>query len=221
MSTSCKKRRPWLATVLLMFVLGLGLLASACEDDVVKQPPAQGSKKVQASEGKASKGSRKSGGGKAAKGADTATQAAVQTGSATWVPRRNWERRVLEESRDPFYGFVDIMVEEQLRQRELAAQAAIEAEEVLLPTQRFDVREFRLVAIVTNTPTPKALLIDPDNSAHIANVGTLIGKRNGVVVDIRRNEIEIFQGDDLVNAPETVVMKLHPEVAAGLLIELK
>src|SRR5690606_23282310 len=115
------------------------------------------------------------------------------------------------EGRDPFYGFVDEMLAERERQAAEAAQADLEVEEVLLPAQRYDVRDFRLVAVITNTATPKALLLDPLRQPHRLKKGDLIGNRNGVLVDIRRNEIEILQGEDLVNAPERVVMKLHPE----------
>jgi hypothetical protein len=202
--------------VISVGVLLLFFFAGACEDKVVKQKPPPPPKTVSKADAPASNPSSR----QAAKAGD-GKQAQVEMAGITWVPRRNWERRVIEESRDPFYGFIDILIEEQLRQRALAAQAALEMEEVILPTQRFDVRDFKLVGLVTNTPTPKALLIDPENTAHVVNVGTLIGNRNGVVVAIKSDSIEIFQGEDLVNAPETVVMKLHPEVASGLLIQFQ
>jgi len=204
--------RPQLIALQLMLMVPL-VSMTACEDDVVKQAPPPANKGARPSESKSSKSKNAA----ATSGPKSARVEGAE--GISWVPRRNWERRP-SEGRDPFYGFVQEIIAERERQESLEQQENMIEEEVLLPAQRFDVRDFALVAVVTNTAKPKALLIDPEKQPHTVKKGDLIGNRNGVLVDIRRNEIEILQFDSL-NASERVVMKLHPELAAGLHIELK
>ena len=199
--------RRWMIVLMLAF---FALAGVACEDEVVSQNPQQGQQAAPPP---------KSGGPKPVASAKRKA-AVVENAGVSWVPRRNWERRPIE-GRDPFVGFVDLIIAEQARQAELAQQQQLAEDEILLPAQEFDVRDLKLVALITNTAKPKALFIDPEGQAHKLKVGALIGNKNGVLVDIRRGEVEILQGEDMVNNPETVVMKLHPETAAGLRVEVK
>jgi len=202
----------WRIVLAAGFLLGL---QTACEDKVVEQsPPAAKSGPGEQALPPPAAGSS----GQAQTPAAGGASLQVDSGDTTWTPSRG-ERQV-EEGRDPFYGFVDELIAERKRaEREAAAAAELE-EEPLKPAQRFDVPDFKLVAVVTNTAQPKALLIDPHGNPHKLKTGDLIGKKNGVIVDIRRNEIEILQGDNLLEG-ERVVMKLHPDVSETVLIELK
>lgn len=197
----------------LAVLLALGTVATGCEDEVVHSPPPKSGPNKRAQPPAAAREVSRSG-ASAAPVAPTA----VQQGGVSWIPSRG--PRVAEQGRDPFTGFVDEILAERAR---IAAEAALVAEieeEPLKPAQRYDVRDFALVAVITNTAQPKALLIDPQGNPHRLRVGDLIGKKNGVIVDIRRNELEILQGENLLEG-ERVLMKLHPELGANVLVELQ
>jgi Tfp pilus assembly protein PilP len=66
--------------------------------------------------------------------------------------------------------------------------------------ERFDLREMKLVAILTGMGTPQALISIPGGKSIIVQTGDKIGKRNGRIVKITSSEVEIkeqfkdFQG---------------------------
>lgn len=207
--------RVWSLRIAALSLLLLAVPAlTGCEDEVVvsQPPPPKGpNERAAPPSGAGQVRSKDAAGGAVA-------QARVEQGGASWLPNRGGRR--VEQGRDPFYGFVDELIAERARLEAEARAASEIEEEPLKPAQRFDVRDFHLVAIITNTAQPKALLIDPLGIAHRLRTGDLIGKKNGVIVDIRRNEIEILQGENLLEG-ERVLMRLHPELAPGVHVELQ
>ena len=209
-----RSRSRWFAVVAIVgaFALGSPVLTGCGDDEVVEQ------QRPKSDKGGNERATPSQAAQQAQAGPAPAQPQAVQLAGGLWQPRTG--ERVALQGRDPFYGFVDEMIAERLRaEEELRQQEQLE-EEPLKPAQRFDVLEFQLVAVITNTAQPKALLIDPLGQAHRLRTGDLIGKKNGVIVDIRRNEIEILQGDNLLEG-ERVVMKLHPDPPAGVRVEVQ
>lgn len=64
----------------------------------------------------------------------------------------------------------------------------------------FDTNEMKLVAILTGSGSPQAMLVLPNKKTHIVQTGDAIGRRNGVVVRMTSNEVVVresfvdFQG---------------------------
>lgn len=57
--------------------------------------------------------------------------------------------------------------------------------------QKIELNKFRLVAVVTGTATPMAMVQDPAGKGYTVRIGTRIGKQLGQVKQIRREEIVI------------------------------
>jgi Tfp pilus assembly protein PilP len=57
--------------------------------------------------------------------------------------------------------------------------------------QRFDLNQISLVGILTGIGAPQAMVVLPDKSTHIVQVGDQIGRRKGVVAKISTNEIVV------------------------------
>lgn len=63
----------------------------------------------------------------------------------------------------------------------------------LTPLQKYTLAELKLVAIITGSDNPKAMVEDSKGDGYIIGKGTLIGDRHGEVVDIKRNEVVIVE----------------------------
>lgn len=59
------------------------------------------------------------------------------------------------------------------------------------PLEHFEVNQLKLVAIVTGTALPKAMLVDSTGFGHVAKEGDRIGRNGGRITAIRDNEVEI------------------------------
>lgn len=194
-----------------MLLLVCGLAMVGCGDDAVVQAPPP----------PAPSGPATPAGPAPAKTRAAANAAEVIGG---WTPAPNWERQRRIDGRDPFYSFIDELIATLRKEaEERAASEEPIIEEVLLPEQRYAVSTFKLIALITNTSIPKALLLAPDGNTYKLSTGDPIGNRSGVIVDIRRNEIEILQGEglessqNLEDATERVIIRLHPENPRGVL----
>jgi type IV pilus assembly protein PilP len=81
--------------------------------------------------------------------------------------------------RDPFKTYFDELV-------------LVEAEaENLTELQRIDLDKLKLIAVVTGTATPMAMVEDGTGRGHTIKIGTLVGKRFGQVKQIKRGEVVI------------------------------
>lgn len=58
---------------------------------------------------------------------------------------------------------------------------------------KWEVDQLRLVAVVTGTGNPVAMVEDPDGVGHVVRQGTQVGKRNGKVTTIRRDELLVVE----------------------------
>lgn len=68
----------------------------------------------------------------------------------------------------------------------------------LEPLERFTLAQLELVAIISEVAVPKAMFVDPDGFGHMIKEGDRIGRQNGVIVDIRDNEVDVREttGED-------------------------
>ena len=83
--------------------------------------------------------------------------------------------------RDPYRSFISRMV-------------TVEGDEGALgPLQLYEIDQYRLLGIIWNTGTPRALVEDPYESRHVVGIGTLIGKNWGKITQIKPEEIVITE----------------------------
>jgi hypothetical protein len=85
--------------------------------------------------------------------------------------------------RDPFHSY--------LTEFEKKAEGATAEEIARAPTEAYDIGSFRVIGIITGTPVPKAMVIDPTGYGHVIRPGDRIGKQGGRVVAIYSNEVVI------------------------------
>lgn len=77
------------------------------------------------------------------------------------------------------------------------------------PLQRWDVDKFVLAGVIWNTNMPTALLMDPDGTGHVVQMGTYVGRNWGKVTSIAdeavvvTEEYQTMDGELVVN-PVTV-----------------
>lgn len=61
------------------------------------------------------------------------------------------------------------------------------------PLCKWEIDQLRLVAVVTGTGNPVAMVEDPDGVGHVIRQGTQVGRRNGKVTTIRRDEVVVAE----------------------------
>lgn len=75
-----------------------------------------------------------------------------------------------------------------------------------------DLTEFKLVAVLWNTPKPRAVVEDKTGKSYTIQRNTRIGRNEGVVVDIRESEVIVVEKFDdgfgnIVKEARTLTMK--------------
>lgn len=78
----------------------------------------------------------------------------------------------------------------------------------LTPLQKYTLAELKLVAIITGTENPGAMVEDSKGDGYIIKKGTLIGDRYGEVVEIERNEVVILEKEIDQSSGEIVYSKV-------------
>ncbi len=63
----------------------------------------------------------------------------------------------------------------------------------LLPLQRFELTQLRLVGIIWDVRRPKAMIKDPTGNTHLVGSNTKVGPRNGYIAVIREGEIVVVE----------------------------
>ncbi len=63
----------------------------------------------------------------------------------------------------------------------------------LLPLQRFDLAQLRLVGIIWDVKHPKAMIKDPTGNTHVVGTNTKVGPRNGYIAVIREGEMVVVE----------------------------
>jgi type IV pilus assembly protein PilP len=87
-----------------------------------------------------------------------------------------------------------------------------EADKTLQPLQRYELSQLKLVAIIWNIDTPRALVEDSAGKGYIISKGSLIGNNHGKVTDILQNEIVVAEESvDIFGETKTrsIRIKLH------------
>lgn len=78
------------------------------------------------------------------------------------------------------------------------------------PLQRFDLASLRVIGIIWNNTSPKALILDPQNNSYVVVENDRIGNTNGYVAKIREGEIVIVEEHMDVTGNKAYLTKLMP-----------
>jgi type IV pilus assembly protein PilP len=100
----------------------------------------------------------------------------------------------------PFAGFMDPFPYDPRGRRDPFAQPIddVPVEQglshgPLLPLQKFELGQLRLVGIIWDVRDPKAMLKDPEGRTHVIGPNTKIGTKNGYVAVIREGELVVVE----------------------------
>ena len=63
----------------------------------------------------------------------------------------------------------------------------------LLPLQKFEIGQLRVIGILWDVRAPKAMIKDPNGVTHVIGPNTKIGPRNGYVAVIREGELVVVE----------------------------
>lgn len=181
------------------FALALAVATTGCEDE----PPSGGETGLGGGGG-----AKKGGASAAAKTADVVREPVVY---------RDEDFVESDRNRDPFRSYMNtfsLKAPEQIQRR------------VVMPTTTIEA--MKLIAIVTGTARPRAMIVDPSGVGHVVERGMYIGRPkviqatgsvsmtlNWRVERIRDNEVLLTRQDpvDPGRPPLTRVIPLHEEVA--------
>ena len=87
-----------------------------------------------------------------------------------------------DNRRDPFRPF-----------KEIGPLEGAELVGPLLPLQRYDITEIKLIGIIWDIKNPKAMFMDPTKKIHTLIKDDRIGRNNGYVAAIREGEVVVVE----------------------------
>jgi len=101
--------------------------------------------------------------------------------------------------RDPF--------ESLLRKEEQARKVKVP----LTPLEKFDLGQFRMIALLIGKGQPRAMVSAPDGKNYILKPGLKIGKNNGIIIDITTSAVIVEEqthdlAGQLVKSRQTISM---------------
>ncbi len=62
-----------------------------------------------------------------------------------------------------------------------------------LPIHSYDVRQFKLIGVVTDGENSRAMVTDPSGKGYVLRIGSIIGRNEGRVSTIARSRVEIVE----------------------------
>jgi type IV pilus assembly protein PilP len=105
--------------------------------------------------------------------------------------------------RDPFRSTLDEMAS--------SPSESASTSQICGPLCRWELEQLKLVAVISGVSNPLAMVEDPKGDGYVVRRGTLIGKRNGKVTQIRSGELvvnEIYKDQTGKSHVSPVVIKL-------------
>ena len=113
----------------------------------------------------------------------------VETPSAEVAEREdpeNYQRPVYPENvrRNPFQPVLAVVAP-------LESITTNEELRPIEPLEQYNLGQLELVVVISETAVPKAMFLDPDGFGHVIKEGDRIGLQNGIVTDIRNNEVDV------------------------------
>ncbi len=78
------------------------------------------------------------------------------------------------------------------------------------PLERYDLNELKLVGILWDVKTPKAMMVDPQGEVHVLGKDDRVGRKRGYIAVIREGEVVVVETSNFngENAYSTRVMRI-------------
>ncbi len=108
----------------------------------------------------------------------------LQSRSSSTVVPTPMERLDFSGKKDPFRSYV-IAAKAKLALPPLSGKQ--------LPIQTYEVGQFKVLGIITGLAENRAMVQDPAGKSYVIKVGALIGSRNGRLLNITVNALEISE----------------------------
>ena len=76
------------------------------------------------------------------------------------------------------------------------------------PMEKFELEQYRLIAIMVVSGQPRAMVKAPDGKSYTVEVGEYIGMNNGIVSDIQTKDVAIDEnGQRIEKSPDRIVVE--------------
>lgn len=110
--------------------------------------------------------------------------------------------------RDPFRSYLSVMKEE----------GEPKQERKLEQTEKFELDQYKLVALISGTSQPRAMVEDPNRDGHIIRIGSRLGKNGGRITRISNSSIVVVEEfraptGERIRVPITVKLPVEKELA--------
>ena len=131
--------------------------------------------------------------------ADSETDMAMESAAAEAADQFTYSPR---GRRDPFKPLITkepIVAEIVKKQR---------PQRVKGPMEKFELDQYRLIAIMVVSDQPRAMVKAPDGKSYTVEVGEYIGMNNGIVTDIQTKDVVIDEsGQRIERSPDRIVIE--------------
>ena len=104
--------------------------------------------------------------------------------------------------RDPFRSFLNFTRRDDRNSERLG------------PLQKYEIDQYHLVGIIWGIDRPRALVQDPSDTGHVAEIGTYIGKNWGKVTQITQAEVVVTEEYQTIDG-ELVVNNINLTLPVG------
>jgi type IV pilus assembly protein PilP len=108
-------------------------------------------------------------------------------------PPQKKEEKVIEEKKEPTYTYSPVGKRDPFKPFIALGPKKADIKVPLTPLQRYDVSELKLVGILKGPRGYRALVEDASGKGFIITKGTLIGRENGRVKEIRTDRVIVKQ----------------------------
>ena len=212
-------RSPRLRLILALLILALASPALvSCGDEPAPPPPRSAKKKKPRRSGKE-------------RAESAISKSPLEPSQWEPISTRIEDRLNLVGGRNPFKGFADDRAAALERARLAAARAKSTSAPVqqLLPIQKYELRQLKLIAILTDLGTPTIQVLDPQGNTYLLKEGQPIGPPGTWIAGIYRDEVKIksrpintlqtdasIDTDLLQESEQCVWIRLHPPLDAML-----
>ncbi len=110
--------------------------------------------------------------------------------------------------RDPFRSYLSVIKEEGEPKRGRQLEQ----------TEKFELDQYKLVALISGTSQPRAMVEDPKNEGHIIRIGSRLGKNGGRITRISNKSIVVVEEfraptGERIRVPITVKLPQEEELA--------
>ncbi|SEA65242.1 Pilus assembly protein, PilP [Desulfuromusa kysingii] len=103
--------------------------------------------------------------------------------------------------RDPFKPLIQ-------EKQKIAGKVSTRPEKIKGPLEKYELSQYRLIAMMVVSGTPRAMVKAPDGKSYTVKVGEYIGMNDGIVKNIETKNIDIDEnGMRIEKSPDRIVVE--------------